>query len=200
MVAECVAVEPSMIEIVQTVEILRCELVVSELVVSELVVSELVVAKLIVGGKRIATSVCEIVTGNPPGISVHCVIVTEIMGTAAAHGVTMSAQCMATPPMTHVGQATMEPTMESTAMPATAPTVKPAVKTTKPAMPAPTAAMPAAATAMPAAATAMPAAAATAMPRDCRHVRHDAKRAHRNARCQNSNRSLLHGTFPTQNF
>src|SRR5215472_5147138 len=97
-VAECVAIKSGLTEIVQTVEILRCELVVSELVVSELVVSELIVAKLIVGGKRIATSVCEIVTSNPHGISVHCVIVTEIMGTAAAHGVTMSARCMATPP------------------------------------------------------------------------------------------------------
>jgi hypothetical protein len=69
------------------VEILRCELV-----VSELVVSELIVAKLIVSGKRIATSVFQIVTGNPPSISSHCVVVTEIMGselmTAAAHGVT----------------------------------------------------------------------------------------------------------------
>jgi hypothetical protein len=34
----------------------------------------------------------------------------------------VSARCMATPPMTHVGQATMEPA----AMPATAPTMIPA--------------------------------------------------------------------------
>jgi hypothetical protein len=48
-------------------------------------------------------------------------------------------------------------------------------------------------------APAMPATASTptAMPGDCRDVRHDAKRAHRNARCQNAYRSLLHGTFPT---
>jgi hypothetical protein len=51
-VAECVAIKSRVIEIVQTVEILRRELVVSELVVSE----------LIVGGKRIATSGCEVVT------------------------------------------------------------------------------------------------------------------------------------------
>jgi hypothetical protein len=33
---------------------------------------------------------------------------------------------------------------------------------------------------------------------DCRDVRHDAKRAHRNACRQNAYRSLLHGTFPTE--
>jgi hypothetical protein len=64
------------------------------------------------------------------------VTVTEIMGsetmTAAAYGVTMervreamSAHCMATPPMTHVCQATMEPT----AVPATSPTMKPGKST-----------------------------------------------------------------------
>ena len=52
MVAECVAVEPSMIEIIQTVEILRCELVVSELVVTELIVAKLIVSE------RVATRVC----------------------------------------------------------------------------------------------------------------------------------------------
>ena len=45
MVAECVAIKPSVIEIIQAVEILR-----RELVVRELIVSELIVAKLIVGG------------------------------------------------------------------------------------------------------------------------------------------------------
>jgi len=71
-VAKCVAIKSGVIEIAQTVEILRCELVVGELIVTELVelvVSELIVAKLIVGGERVATSVCEIVAGNPPGIS-----------------------------------------------------------------------------------------------------------------------------------
>ena len=42
MVAEGIAVKAGVIEIVQTVEILRCELVVSELVVAKLIVSELV--------------------------------------------------------------------------------------------------------------------------------------------------------------
>jgi len=42
MVAECVAIKTSVTEIVQAVEILRCELVVSELVVAKLIVSELV--------------------------------------------------------------------------------------------------------------------------------------------------------------
>ena len=41
-VTEGVAVKPGVIEIVQTVEILRCELVVGELVVVELIVRELV--------------------------------------------------------------------------------------------------------------------------------------------------------------
>ncbi len=101
-VAECVAIKSRLTEIVQTVEILR-----RELVVSELVVSELIVAELIVGGKRIATSACEIVTK---------IMGSELM-TAAAHGVTskwcmrvrpaVSAQCMATPTMTHRGQATV---------------------------------------------------------------------------------------------
>src|SRR5215472_9722431 len=96
-VAECVAIKSRLTEIVQTVEILRRELVVSELVVSE----------LIVGSKRIATSGCEIVTK---------IMGSELM-TAAVHGViskwrmrvrpAVSAHCMATPPMTHGGHATM---------------------------------------------------------------------------------------------
>jgi hypothetical protein len=44
-VAECVAIKSSLIEIVQAVEILRCELIVSKLVVSGLFVG-------------VATSVC----------------------------------------------------------------------------------------------------------------------------------------------
>ena len=103
MVAECVAIKPSVIEIVQTVEIMLCKLV-----MSELVVSQLVVAKLIVGER----------------------VVTEIMGsemTAAAHGVSRKAaraQCMAAPPMTHVGPATVGSTMKPAepSVPATTPT------------------------------------------------------------------------------
>ena len=43
-VAEGVAIKTGVIEIVQTMKILRCELVVSELIVVELIVSELVSA------------------------------------------------------------------------------------------------------------------------------------------------------------
>jgi hypothetical protein len=135
--------------------------------------------------------------------------------TAAAHGVTsksvcvspaVSAQCMATPPMTHVGHATtggksMKPTastvnaaksMEPTAsaMPTTpaAPTVK-SGKTTAAAVKSTTSTAPAV---KPTAST------PTARPGDCRDVRHDAKRAHRNACRQNAYRSFLHGTIPSR--
>jgi hypothetical protein len=184
-VAECVAIKSGLTEIVQTVEILRCELVVSELIVSELIVAKLIVAKLIVGGGRVVTSVCEIVTGNPPSMTGHCVVVTEIMGsvTAAAHGVrvrpAVSARCMATPPMTHVGQATMVAT--ASAMPATASTVK---CSSKPA------------TAVTTAPVTTATSASVAAPGDCRSVRDDAKRANRNACRQNAYRSLRHGTLP----
>ena len=86
-VAKCVAIKSGVTEIVQTVEILR-----SELVVSELIVAQLIVTKLIVGGERVATSVFQIVTGSPPSMTGHCVVVTEIMRselmTAAARAVT----------------------------------------------------------------------------------------------------------------
>ena len=89
-VAECVAIKSGLIEIVQAVKILRCELVVSKLIVSELIVAE-----LIMGGERVVTSVCEIVTGKPRSITGHCVIVTEIMGSdVAAHGVTSKSVCV----------------------------------------------------------------------------------------------------------
>jgi hypothetical protein len=42
MIAEGVAIKTGVIEIVQTVEILRCELIMRELVVAELIVRELV--------------------------------------------------------------------------------------------------------------------------------------------------------------
>jgi hypothetical protein len=93
MVAEGVAIKSGLTEIVQTFEILR-----RELIVSELIVNELVVAKLIVGGERVTTSVCEIVTGKPSRITGHCVIMTEITGSelmaAAAQGVTGKSVCM----------------------------------------------------------------------------------------------------------
>ncbi len=99
-VAEYVAIKSRLTEIVQTVEILRCELVVSQLVMAKLIVAKLIV------GERVG-------------------IVTKIMRgelmTAAAHGVTstwraVSVQCMATPPMTHGGQ----PAMGSKSMKCTA--------------------------------------------------------------------------------
>ena len=192
-VAECVAIKSGLTEIVQTVEILRCELVVSELVVSKLIVAKLIVAKLIVGGERVVTSVCEIVTGNPPSMTGHCVVVTEIMGsvTAAAHDVrvrpAVSARCMATPPMTHVGQATVG---KSAAMPATASTVISSSKPTAPAVKS---------TASAVKSTASTSASAFAAPGDCRSVRDDAKRANRNACRQNAYRSLRHGTLPIRN-
>ena len=86
MVAECVAIKPTVIEIVQTVEILRCELVVSELIVSQLVTAKLIV------GERVVICVRETVIGNPRSITGHRVIVAYIMGSelmpVAAHGVT----------------------------------------------------------------------------------------------------------------
>jgi hypothetical protein len=90
-----------------------------------------------------------------------------------------------------MGSKSMIPT--SSAMPATpaAPTVKrskptaPAVKST-------------ASTATPVKSTAPTSTSAFAAPGDCRSVRDDAKRAHRNACRQNAYRSLLHGTFPTR--
>jgi len=79
--------------------------------------------------------------------------------------------------MTHVSQATMG--SKPAAMPATASTV---ISSSKPAAPS----------------TAPTSASAFAAPGDCRSVRDDAKRAHRNACRQNTYRSLLHGTFPTR--
>jgi hypothetical protein len=120
---------------------------------------------------------------------------SELM-TTAAHAVTSKSVCMhaasrkavTTPPMTHVGPATMgtksmkptasavkaaksmEPTASAKSMKPTASTVKAASTPTT----------------MPAAATPMG---------DCRSVRDDAKRANRNARCQNTYCFLLHGEF-----
>ncbi len=107
---------------------------------------------------------------------------------------------MTAPPMTEVGRATMggksmKPTApavkagkSTTAMPATTPAA-PTVKPSKPTASTPTP-MPAASTP-----TTMPATAATTPAGDCRSVRDDAKRANRNARCQNSYCFLLHGAF-----
>jgi hypothetical protein len=199
MVAERVAIKPIVIEIVQTVEILRCKLVVSELVVAKLIVSELVpsAVQLIVGGKRVVRNT---VTGNSPSISVT---VTEIVAskvmTAASHGVASKSMSMkaasrkavTTPPMTHVGPATMTAASAvkaaKSAEPTASATMKPTASTVKAASTPTT--MPTAATTMPTAATPMG---------ECRAVRHDTKRANRNARCQNTYCFLLHGAFPTR--
>jgi hypothetical protein len=61
-VAECVAIKSSVIEIVQTVEILRCELVVSELVVSELIVAQLIVVQIM--GSELMTTAAHAVTSK----------------------------------------------------------------------------------------------------------------------------------------
>jgi hypothetical protein len=148
-----------------------------------------------VGGKRVVTGVRNTVTGNSPSIARHSVTVTEIVAsevmTAAAHGVAakymsmegvreaVSARCMATPPMTNatIGEPASMSATTPTAMPTTTPTAMPAT-TTRPAT------------------TPMPAAASTTPAGDCRSVRDDAKRANRNARCQNTYCFLLHGAFP----
>jgi hypothetical protein len=146
-VAKRVAIKSGLTEIVETFEILRCELVVRELVVSELIVAKLIVA----------TIVFPIVTGSPPSITSHCMVVTEIMRgvlmTATDHGVAskrrmrvrpaVSAQGMATPPTTYGGHATvrsksMKCSSAPAAMPAaSAPTAMPAASATTP-MPAAT--------------------------------------------------------------
>jgi hypothetical protein len=158
MVAECVAIKSRLTEIVQTVEILRCELVVSELVVAQLIVAQLIVTQP---------------------------IVTEIM-TAAAHGVTSKSACVSPATM---GSNSMVPT--ASAMPATT-TVNPS-KPTASAMPATTAATAVITTAS--TASTAPTTTPTAMPGERRDVCHDAKRTHRDARCQNGYCSLIHGTY-----
>jgi hypothetical protein len=96
-----------------------------------------------------------------------------------------------TPPMTHVGQATMVPT----AMPATAPTMKPGKPAVKP---TPTAVKRTGETPSTMPTAAPTSASAFAAPGDCRSVRDEAKRANRNACCQNTYRSLLHGKSPLE--
>jgi hypothetical protein len=103
----------------------------------------------------------------------------------------MSRKAMsATPSMTNVSHATMgsksmKPT--TSAMPSAAPATVECSKPTAPAVKA-TAATPAA---MSAAATSTP------MSCECRDVRHEAKRAHRNTRRQNAYCLLLHDAFPS---
>jgi hypothetical protein len=166
-------------------------------------------------GKRVVTGVRNTVTRNSPRITGHRVTVTEIVAselmTAAGYGMTrsmsmegvrepVSAQRVAAPAMTNatVGKS-VEPTasMESAAstvksgksMEPTTSAVKPTTAST---MKPTTASTVKAATAS---ATMPTATAPTAMPSDCRSVRDDAKRANRNARCQNTYCFLFHGGF-----
>jgi hypothetical protein len=99
----------------------------------------------------------------------------------------VSAQCMATPPMPHVGQAPagskpMKPTAAAQSM---------GSKPTASAKPMPTPA----AKSTPSPTTPTTATTAT-LSGECRGVRHHAERANRNARGQNGYCSLLHGRFP----
>ena len=187
-ITKCVSVEPSVIEVVQSVKIMLCELIVRELVVSELIVAE-----LIVGSERVVTSVCEIVTGKPRSITGHCVIVTEIMGgevsAAATHRVTSKSVCV---------HGVSRKAMSAQRMAVAGKPMKPAAAESMGSKPVKSTAS---SKPMSAPAAKSMTTATTATPSGkCRDVRHDAKRAHRNARRQNSYRSLLHGAFPIDHF
>ena len=115
------------------------------------------------------------------------IVASEVM-TAAAHGVasksmsSVSAQPMTAQPMTKVGCAAVggKP-------------MKPTATAVKPSKPTATAVNPSKPTT-----TAVKATASTATaPCDCRSVGDDAKRANRNARCQNTY-CLPHEAFPTR--
>jgi len=80
----------------------------------------------------------------------------------------------------------MEPTASAKSMKPTASAMKPTASTTPAVKPTASTAP----TVKPTAST------PTAMPGDCRNVSYDAKRANRNARCQNAYRFLLHDAFP----
>ena len=129
----------------------------------------------------------------------HCVTSKSVRVQGVARKA-VSTQCMATPPMPNVGEATVgSQPMKSAAMPPTAPSVKPSKSTAATVKPTKSAA--AATTVKPTEATApaMKSAEPTAAASGKRgHVRHDAMRAHRNACCQNTYRSLLHRTFLTR--
>jgi hypothetical protein len=168
-VAECVAIPSCLAEIVQTFEILRCVLVVSELVVSPLrVATSVCVTEIIVCVTEISVCVTEI------SVCVFCVTEISVCVTEIRGSVVMT---VAAPSMTNVGKPTASAATPTVAAASTAPSV-------------------AAASTAPSVAAAS--ASAFAAPGDCRSVRDDAKRAHRNACRQNAYRSLLHGTFPTR--
>jgi hypothetical protein len=95
----------------------------------------------------------------------------------------MSAQAMATPPMANATMSGKPMVSTASAMPAATPAMKPG-KSTAPAVKATASTAPA-----------VKATASTPMPAgDCRDVRDEAKRANRNARCQNAYRPL-HGAL-----
>jgi hypothetical protein len=134
----------------------------------------LVVSELVVSPLRVATSVC--VTEIIVCVTEISVCVTEI--SVCVFCVTEISVCV-TEIRGSVVMTVAAPSMTNVGKPtaSTAPSV-------------------AAASTAPSVAAAS--ASAFAAPGDCRSVRDDAKRAHRNACRQNAYRSLLHGTFPTR--
>jgi hypothetical protein len=155
-----------------------------------------------VGGKRIVTGARNTVTGNSPSMAHQSVTVTEIVAsevmTAAAHGVasksmsSVSAQPMTAQPMTAQPMTAQPMTKVGCAAVGGKP-MKPTAPAVKPSKPTATAVKATASTAPAVKATASTA--TTATPCDCRSVGDDAKRANRNARCQNTYCFLLHGAF-----
>jgi hypothetical protein len=181
-VAECVAIPSCLAEIVQTFEILRCVLVVSELVVSPLrVATSVCVTEIIVCVTEISVCVTEI------SVCVFCVTeisvcVTEIIVCVTEISVCVTEISVCVFCVTEISVCVTE-IRGSVVMTVAAPSMTNVGK-------------PTASAATPTVAAAS--ASAFAAPGDCRSVRDDAKRAHRNACRQNAYRSLLHGTFPTR--
>jgi hypothetical protein len=139
----------------------------------------LVVSGLVVSPLRVATSVCVteiIVCVTEISVCVFCVTEISVCVTEIRGSVVMT---VAAPSMTNVRKPTASAATPTVAAASTAPSV-------------------AAASTAPSVAAASASASAFAAPGDCRSVRDDAKRAHRNACRQNAYRSLLHGTFPTR--
>ena len=194
-VAECVAIKSGLIEIVQAVKILRCELVVSELFVADLIVSELVVSEIlfqVVMRLEPVVSVCETVIGKVAGIA-DCMIVTKVVAgeTISVDGMARKSMCAKSVSGETVrakGVTHMDRNMGSEAMGAVeaAPAkrrMKAPAKSMKP--PASTKSMKAAAPS-PKSMKPAPAAKSVATTSNCINFRRDAKRADRNARRQNT--------------
>jgi hypothetical protein len=148
-------------------------------------------------------------------ISVTIEIVASEVMTAGAHGVAsksmsmkgvsrrqaVSAQRMTTPTMTHVRPATMggKPMKPAaSAVKSSASAVK-AGKSMEPTAAASTVKATASTSTVKAAATASTVTTTSSVTAgDCRDVRHEAKRAHRDARCQNAYCFPLHVAFPNR--